>query len=64
VVYKGRRLRHKKITRLTKEQRQKALKEEALRQADISMLQLHNARKHLDQAQVTCYADVLCGAIG
>ena len=39
VVYKGRRLKHKKITRLTKEQRLKALKEEALRQADISILQ-------------------------
>ena len=39
VVYRGRRLKHKKITRLTKEQRQKALKEEALRQADISILQ-------------------------
>jgi hypothetical protein len=39
VVYKGRKLRHKKITRLTKEQRRKALKEEALRQGDISILQ-------------------------
>jgi hypothetical protein len=40
VVYKGRKLRHKKVTGLTKEQRTKALKEEALRQGDISMLQL------------------------
>ena len=39
VVYKGRKLRHKKITRLTKEQRREALKEEALRQGDISILQ-------------------------
>jgi hypothetical protein len=39
VLYKGRKLRHKKITRLTKEQKREALKEEAVRQADISMLQ-------------------------
>lgn len=37
---KGRNLRHKKITRTTQKQRQEALKEEALRQGDISMLQL------------------------
>ena len=39
VLYKGRKLRHRKITRITRKQRQEALKEEALRQADISMLQ-------------------------
>jgi hypothetical protein len=41
VLYKGRKLKHRKITRITRKQRQEALKEEALRQADISMLQLH-----------------------
>ncbi|GAH30844.1 unnamed protein product, partial [marine sediment metagenome] len=30
VLYKGRKLRHKKITRITRKQRQEALKEEAL----------------------------------
>jgi hypothetical protein len=39
VLYKERKLRHRKITRITKKQRQEALKEEALRQGDISMLQ-------------------------
>ena len=39
VLYKGRKLRHRKITRITRKQRQEALKEEALRQGDISMLQ-------------------------
>jgi hypothetical protein len=39
VLYKGRNLKHKKITRLTREQRLEALKEEALRQADISIMQ-------------------------
>jgi len=39
VLYKGRRLKHRKITRATHKQRQEALKEEALRQGDISILQ-------------------------
>jgi len=39
VVYKGRKLRHKKITRITKKQRREALKEEALIQGDISIMQ-------------------------
>jgi len=39
VLYKGRRLRHRKITRATHKQRQEALKEEALRQSDISIMQ-------------------------
>jgi transposase len=39
VVYKGRRLKHRKITRLTKEQKRQALVEDALTQGDISILQ-------------------------
>ncbi len=39
ILYKGRKLRHRKITRITKKQRQEALKEDALIQGDISMLQ-------------------------
>jgi hypothetical protein len=42
ILYKGRKLRHRKITRITQNQRQELLKEEALRQGDISMLQLHS----------------------
>lgn len=39
VLYKGRKLRHRKITRTTQNQRKEALKEQALRQGDISILQ-------------------------
>lgn len=39
VAYRGRKLKHRKITRITKKQRREALKEEALIQGDISMLQ-------------------------
>ena len=39
ILYKGRTVRYRKITRITQKQRQEALKEEALRQGDISMLQ-------------------------
>jgi hypothetical protein len=38
-VYKGRKLNHRKITRLTKELKREALIEDALTQGDISMLQ-------------------------
>jgi hypothetical protein len=37
VIYEG--LRQKKITRLTKKQKREALREDALRQGDISILQ-------------------------
>jgi len=39
VLYKGRKLKHRKITRRTQKQRQEAPKEEVLRKAYISMLQ-------------------------
>jgi hypothetical protein len=39
VVHNGRKLRHKKITRITKKQRREAFKEEALIQGDISIMQ-------------------------
>ncbi len=39
VLHEGRKLRHGKITRITKKQRHEALEEEALRQGDISIMQ-------------------------
>ena len=50
ISYKGRNLKHKKITRTTQKQRQEATKREALRQGDISMLQLQGRAAALTPA--------------